>query len=182
MTWNWLWVLFLVPVTACGIYDFLSMRVPNRLTVPLIFIGLAYRAWAGDFWGGLSGALVWFIAGAVLVSTGGMGGGDVKLMAAIGAWAGVYGGLLVFAAASLIGAAWAAAKLARLGLLKRKILYLLYWGGSIFTGVRQPLLVKMPEEGVPQEAIPFAACLAAGVWAATLAAWYVRHYSGIVRW
>ncbi len=172
---KWPLVLFLVLVTACGIYDFLSMRVPNCLTVPLIFIGLAYRAWTGDWWGGFLGALVWFVAGAVMVATGGMGGGDVKLMAAIGAWAGVYGGLLIFAAASLIGAAWAAVKLARMGLLKQKLLYLLYWCGSIFTGVRQPLLVKTQEEGVPREAIPFAACLAAGVWVMTAAAWYMRY-------
>lgn len=179
---EWPVVLFLVLATACGVYDFLTMRVPNCLTVPLILAGLVYRAWAGDWWGGLSGTAAWFLIGAVMAATGGMGGGDVKFMAAIGAWAGVYGGLMVFAVASLIGAAWATVKLARLGMLKQKLLYLLYWCGSIFTGVRQPLLVKMPGESVPREAIPFAACLAAGVWAATLAAWYVRHYSGIAGW
>lgn len=173
---KWPLVLFLVLATACGMYDYLTMRVPNRLTVPLILAGLVYRAWAGDWWGGFLGALVWFVIGAVMAATGGMGGGDVKFMAAIGAWAGVYGGLMVFAAASLIGAVWATVKLARLGLLKQKLLYLLYWCGCIFTGVRLPLLVeKTPEEGVPREAIPFAACLAAGVWVMTAAAWYVRY-------
>ncbi|MBE3582143.1 MAG: prepilin peptidase [Thermoanaerobacteraceae bacterium] len=172
---KWPLVLFLAAATACGMYDFLTMQVPNRLTVPLILAGLVYRAWAGDWWGGFLGALVWFVVGAVMAATGGMGGGDVKFMAAIGAWAGVYGGLMVFAVASLIGAAWATVKLARLGMLKQKLLYLLYWCGSIFTGVRQPLLVKMPGEGVPREAIPFAACLAAGVWVMTAAAWYVRY-------
>lgn len=175
---EWPAVLFLFLVTLCGVMDLLWMKVPNRFTVPLLLAGLAYRAWAGDWWGGLLGALVWFIVGAVLVAIGGMGGGDVKFMAAIGAWTGVYGGLLVFVAASLIGVLWAVVKLLRLGLLKQKLLYILYWLGFLFSGAKHPLIWEKTEEGeTPKQAVPFAACLAAGVWAVTFVAWYMRHYA-----
>lgn len=161
----WGLLVFLIGITACGVIDFRHLKVPNRLTIPLLLTGLAYRAWAGDWWGGFLGALVWFVIGVAMAATGGMGGGDVKFMAAIGAWTGAYGGLLVFVAASLIGVLWAMVKLARLGLLKQKLLYILYWLGFTFSGATQPLIIeKVPRGKIPEHAVPFAGCLAVGVW------------------
>jgi prepilin peptidase CpaA len=174
-------MLFLTLVTLCGVADLLWMKVPNRLTVPLLVAGIAYRAWVGDLWGGLLGALVWFAVGVLMAATGGMGGGDVKFIAAIGAWMGAYGGLLVVTAGSLVGLPWAVARLARLGLLKQKALYIFCWLRGLVLGVKHPLVLERPaREEAQEQALPFAAFLAAGVWLVTAAAWYAR-YGNLLR-
>jgi prepilin peptidase CpaA len=71
--------------------DVRGARIPNWLTYSGLGSALAVRCvvlgWVG-FKGGVSGLL---LAGGIfyfLFLLGGMGGGDVKLMAAVGAWAG----------------------------------------------------------------------------------------------
>ena len=66
-------------------------RIPNWLTYSGLIAALLVRTvlggWANS-WGGLAGML---LAGGIfflLFLLGGMGGGDVKLMAAVGAWVG----------------------------------------------------------------------------------------------
>src|SRR6187200_955437 len=71
--------------------DLWKFKVHNKLTLPLLVSGLAYHT-AMDGWSGLGMSAVGALFGfAILISfyvLGGMGGGDVKLMAAIGAWLG----------------------------------------------------------------------------------------------
>src|SRR6202034_1502829 len=61
----------------------------NALTVPLLLTGVAYHALAGGLHGlqaSLLGMLFGFAVLIVPYAMGGIGGGDVKLMAAVGAW------------------------------------------------------------------------------------------------
>ena len=82
--------VLLVGVTAC-VTDFRSRRIPNVLTfgssaAAVLFLGIT-SGWAGvvsSLEGWAVGCLLflpWFLLG-------GMGAGDVKLLAALGAWAG----------------------------------------------------------------------------------------------
>ena len=75
-----------------AVHDVKSRRVPNRLTGPAFVAGLALHAGL-DGWRGLGSALgAGLIAGSlflVFYLAGGMGAGDVKLIAAVAALAGM---------------------------------------------------------------------------------------------
>ena len=74
-----------------------QLRVPNWLTYPMVFSGLIYSAWAGGWAGfqdGFFGMLVGLACLLPLYAVGGMGAGDVKLLAGVGAWMGVSDDLL----------------------------------------------------------------------------------------
>jgi leader peptidase (prepilin peptidase)/N-methyltransferase len=81
--------------------------IPNIITLPGIVVGLGLSAWilpitpltslVGLFIGGM---LFYLIA---LISKGGMGGGDIKLIAMIGAFLGWQGALFTIFSAALLG-------------------------------------------------------------------------------
>src|SRR5688572_20078399 len=79
-----------VALIAC-VFDLRSRRIPNALTFGAAAGALAFAALTGGFT-----ALGWSVGGWALATAmwipiyalGGMGAGDVKLMAAIGAWLG----------------------------------------------------------------------------------------------
>jgi prepilin peptidase CpaA len=86
-----------------AVKDVYGRRIPNWLTYSGILAGLMARGvFAG--WPGLKGGLLGvLLAGGIfylLFLLGGMGGGDVKLVAAVGAWAGTIqaGSVLIVAA------------------------------------------------------------------------------------
>ena len=72
-------------------FDVISARIPNRLTYTAIVVGLLARValmgWRGLV-AGLAGLLLCGGMFFVLFMIHAMGGGDVKLMAAVGAWVG----------------------------------------------------------------------------------------------
>ena len=77
-------------LAAC-VTDLRSRRIPNVLTFGAAALALVYHAAAGGWYGLGWGAAGW-LAGAALFfpvfALGGMGGGDVKLLGALGAWLG----------------------------------------------------------------------------------------------
>ncbi|MEO0514660.1 MAG: A24 family peptidase [Planctomycetota bacterium] len=94
----WIAYSLVVGVTlAAAVTDLRTGLIPNRLTYPAVILGLAFwpivGAIMGDYsltieltknaWIGMMCGLVPF---ALLVMTAGLGGGDMKLMAAVGAW------------------------------------------------------------------------------------------------
>ena len=71
--------------------DLRSRRIPNWLVLPFLLAGLALSTWMHGWQGlgqSLGGALLGLVIYGVLFWMGGMGAGDVKLCAAIGAWVG----------------------------------------------------------------------------------------------
>jgi Flp pilus assembly protein protease CpaA len=83
-----------------AIHDFRTFRLPNKITLPLLLLGLVWHALAplGQGWqwslrGALLGPLplLWFVL------RGKMGAGDLKFMAAFGAWVGAWSALHVLA-------------------------------------------------------------------------------------
>ena len=95
-----------------SVYDLRERRIPNRLTGSFLAAGLLLHFALGG-WGGLrSAALAALTAGGlflVFFIAGGMGAGDVKLMAAVGAITGLAPLQLVMLATVGAGAVFALA-------------------------------------------------------------------------
>ena len=84
-----------------------QLRVPNWLTFPMVLSGIAFNVWASG-WSGL-GAALWGTAVGLLCllplyAVGGMGAGDVKLMAGVGAWLGAGVTFYAFCVSTVVGA------------------------------------------------------------------------------
>lgn len=94
--------LFPVLVAFGAATDFLTMTLPNRLTLGLFALGAAALAIAAPGWESASwhvaAAAVCFACGFGLFAMGWVGGGDVKFATAIALWLG-WGNLLDFALA-----------------------------------------------------------------------------------
>jgi prepilin peptidase CpaA len=73
-------------------WDLRQGRIPNRLTYGAMGLGVVMRAILGGWHGALDGLAAGLVGGGVFLLfflVRGMGAGDVKLMAAIGMWAGL---------------------------------------------------------------------------------------------
>lgn len=101
-----------VLVAAAGI-DLRTTLLPDQLTYPLLWLGLLYSLQAGGttpeaaILGALAGYLsLWSVYWGFKLLTGkeGMGYGDFKLLAALGAWGGIAAILPVLLMSSLVGA------------------------------------------------------------------------------
>ena len=104
--------------------DVWTRRIPNTLTGPAIVAGLlAHLAVSGAQ--GLSESFLGLvIAGGILLPgwlMGWMGAGDVKLMAAVGAWLGFPPAVLAALASLMAGGVLAVVVAARRGVLKRSL-------------------------------------------------------------
>lgn len=101
-TWP-VWLVTVLTLYATWV-DVRELRVPNRLTYPMILAGIAYHISLGEGWSfGLAGAAVGLATLMPLYAVGGMGSGDVKLMAGIGAWLGVHVILMAFVVTAVVG-------------------------------------------------------------------------------
>ncbi len=113
MDWNELlinnWHVKLVSVILiwAAWIDGKELRVPNWITFPMVLSGLIYSTVVG---GSLSAGLVGMAMGLAcllpLYAVGGMGAGDVKLMAGIGAWLGWQITLESFMVSAVVEPSW----------------------------------------------------------------------------
>jgi prepilin peptidase CpaA len=95
-----------------SVQDVRERRIPNRLTGPAVVAGLALHAALGGWQGLGASALAGLIAGGLFLLfflAGGMGAGDVKLMAAVGCIAGLAALPTVMLATAFAGALFAVA-------------------------------------------------------------------------
>jgi prepilin peptidase CpaA len=107
---NW-HVKFVCLVLIVAAYiDGKELRVPNWITFPMVFSGLIFNVYMTG-WSGLGLGLVGMCVGLLcllpLYAVGGMGAGDVKLMAGIGAWLGWRITMYSFVATVVVGAVMA---------------------------------------------------------------------------
>ncbi|MBM4233656.1 MAG: prepilin peptidase [Gammaproteobacteria bacterium] len=96
---------------ALAVIDLDTHFLPDQLTLPLLWLGLA-ASLAGDIRSAVMGAIIgylvlWSVYQAFKLATGkeGMGYGDFKLLAALGAWLGPAALLPIVLASSVAGAA-----------------------------------------------------------------------------
>ncbi len=111
-----------VLLSATSVTDYRGKRIPNILTLPAMVAGLSYHAVTH----GLDGLA--FAATGLAVGLGVMllpfllslmGGGDVKLMAAVGSWLGANDVFTAFLFTCLCGGVYSVAMLARGRLFRR---------------------------------------------------------------
>lgn len=100
----------MVTVVVAALTDFANQRVPNWLTMPATVLALCLQSAVGGGAAVLSGLTGWLAGFALLIffyAQGGMGAGDVKLMAAIGAFTGPYRVFWIFLYTALFGGVYA---------------------------------------------------------------------------
>ena len=109
LTENWpIWVVSITLIVA-AVIDGMKLKVPNWITFPMIITGWIYSAAFSPYagWEGLMFSLVGTAVGLALLlpayAIGGMGAGDVKLLAAIGAFLGWKAALFTVFLSSLLG-------------------------------------------------------------------------------
>jgi leader peptidase (prepilin peptidase) / N-methyltransferase len=117
--WGWqtaAWCAFCAALVALAFIDWDSTLLPDDITLPLLWLGLMVAAlrWNDSltlidaFWGAVAAYLsLWSVYWAFKIITGkeGMGHGDFKLFAALGAWLGWQALIPMILLASCAGAA-----------------------------------------------------------------------------
>jgi prepilin peptidase CpaA len=110
------WWPTLIVLAIATFTDLRSRRIPNWLVFPFLLAGIVVSAWLHG-WHGIGQSLAGFGLGTLLFGIlyvmGGMGMGDVKLCAAIGAWIGprqlITALVLTGVAGGIMAACWAIA-------------------------------------------------------------------------
>lgn len=99
--------LVCVVLIVAAVIDGWKLKVPNWITFPLVLAGWIYATAVGG-WAGLGFSLWGTAVGLALLlpayAVGGMGAGDVKLLAGVGAWTGATVTFFAFCASALVGA------------------------------------------------------------------------------
>jgi prepilin peptidase CpaA len=88
---NTIFIIVLSTNLAACVTDLRRQRIPNLLTFGSALAALLFHAVTGGASGALSASAGWLVGAAVFFlpfALGGMGAGDVKLVAALGAWLG----------------------------------------------------------------------------------------------
>lgn len=152
--------------------DLRSRRIPNWLVLPFLVAGVAVSAWVLG-WHGVAQSLEGFALGAsifgLLFCLGGMGMGDVKLCAAVGAWVGPWQLMIALVITGLAGGVMAVGWAAYRGFL-----------GKLFQGSGE-LLFGLKDRGLRPHAelvlsnpkahkMPYAPAIAIG----TLVSFFAR--------
>lgn len=108
-------VVLLVVAVACAVTDLWKGKIYNAITYPAMALGLVLSIWqhgpSGIFIA-LGGFAVGFFPAFIMFALGGMAGGDVKLLGAIGAIAGAVAATETLILAFLVGGLFALGKLA----------------------------------------------------------------------
>lgn len=159
------WLVSAILVEA-AVIDGKQLRVPNWLTFHFVLGGLAFAAWSGG-----RDALLWSLAGSVvglitllpLYSIGGMGAGDVKLMAGVGAWMGPWITAGAFLATAVVGGVIALGMIVYSGNLIRHWVMIQTIGHEIMT-LRSPskLAERAGERKVNMMLLPYGIPIAIG--------------------
>ncbi len=158
--------LLYVVIAVCAVTDIKESKVPNIVTYPAIVAGLLLAALAGGFPGFLNSLLGFSLGFAMmffLFLWGGFGGGDVKLMGAVGAVKGYP--FILYAAfySAIVGGIYSLALVIWRGKLKRTFFNI---GHQLIAFVRPSSAFAVPLDKKESIAIPFGFCICLGtLWA-----------------
>ena len=169
---HWPYWAVTVFVIVAAYIDGKQLRVPNKITYPMIFAGWIYSMvsyqMAGDGW---YMGLLWSLAGTAVglatllpaYSIGGMGAGDVKMMGAVGAWVYCWTTFYAFCISAIVGAVLAVLMILFSGEAKKHWNQMLYILNEIMT-VRNPetLATIAAERKSSMRLLPYGIPLAIG--------------------
>jgi prepilin peptidase CpaA len=174
-------IVVLTATLVTAVTDLWRFKIYNIVTLPLLLSGMAYHfavAGRGGLAASVLGAVFGFSALLIFYVMGGMGAGDVKLMAAIGAWLGLPLVFHVFIAASLAAGLYSVILLvAGKSVVETWTNFQILWirllilGRHLGTGQRIETAVQQRDRRL--RVIPFAAMLMVGTVA--LLIWYRIH-------
>lgn len=102
--------IILTVLVLAVVWDLRSWRIPNALTAPAALAGLGYHLTTAGLPGLKTSALGIIVGLGIFIIPyllGGLGGGDVKLLGAIGAWLGPEGILFASFYTALVGGLFA---------------------------------------------------------------------------
>src|SRR3954466_8840515 len=106
---NWPSRALTITLVVAAVIDGLKLKVPNWITFPMIISGWVYMTAFSPYsgWEGLMYSLVGTAVGLALLlplyAIGGMGAGDVKLLAGVGAWVCSATTVYAFAVSAIVG-------------------------------------------------------------------------------
>ncbi len=159
------WLVSFILIEA-AIIDGRSLRVPNWLTFHFVAGGLAFAFWRGgsDLLSlSILGAAVGLASLLPLYAIGGMGAGDVKLMAGLGAWIGPWLTLCAFLSSTIAGAVIAAGMIVYSGELYRHLAMMHTIGHEVLTIRRPGVLSERAAQRKPtMTLLPYAIPIAVG--------------------
>jgi prepilin peptidase CpaA len=147
--------------------DLRTRRIPNCLTAGCLLSGLAYQLWAHSWTGLLDGLLGVTLGFTLLIFfywKAGLGAGDVKGLAALGAWLGTLQTLYLFIYMAFAGVLVLVGVLWWRGLLMGKIRY--FWEALVNWVLLRPYLSKSQPAvaaAPPVKDIPYGLSLALGM-------------------
>jgi prepilin peptidase CpaA len=147
-----------------AVNDVRSARIPNRLTYSALLAALGLRTALLGLSGLKSGALGMLVAGGLfclLFVLGAMGGGDMKLMAAVGAWVGSSQVVTFMLAAALAGGVLALGRIIfsnRVGQTLRNTVQLICY--RLTAGLRPH--PELNVQASDSKRVPFGVAIAAG--------------------
>ncbi|MEW6516620.1 MAG: A24 family peptidase [candidate division FCPU426 bacterium] len=146
-----------------AITDLVRRKIYDWLTLPALVLGVAINT-IGAGWPGLGFGLLGLVVGGLLflpfLLVEGMGAGDIKLMAVVGAFGGAGFVLQAWFYTAVAGGLWAVAALIIKGKLIATLKNLLLWIGSMLGSKRKPAPFS------EQDALPYAAFIFLGTLAA----------------
>ena len=156
------YVLAALAVLCGAAYDLKYKRIPNKITLPFMAIGLILNLWLGGLDGLMDSifAILVSFAGILLFMFGIMGAGDIKLFMAVGSLLGLRMGIATILLSFLVGGVVGVIVLLLRKNGKRRFMFL-YRYICVTLGTRQ---VK-PYEVIDKENdayFSFGACIAAG--------------------
>jgi len=170
------WLVTVVLVVAAAI-DGWQLKVPNWITFPMVLSGIVYNTVAFG-WEGLGASLLGMVVGLALLmpayAIGGMGAGDVKLLAGVGAWVGVATTFYSFCVSAVIGGVIALAMvLIRRGWTKHKDQFLVIVNEVMTIGNPNDLSAIAAERKSSMLLLPYGIPIAIGtigyfIWAGLL--------------
>lgn len=153
------WVCVFI-VAAGTITDLFFRRIPNWITMPAVIVALIYYGLVDGWADGIQYSMTGLAVGCALLfpvfAMGGMGGGDVKLLGALGAWLGSLDALNIF-----LFSAWAGALGAIIIMAKNKTLVSTMkklWGAMVCFQVAGRMCKPRPSGAT----MPYALAIAAG--------------------
>jgi prepilin peptidase CpaA len=161
-------IVVLTAALIAAVTDIWKFKVYNALTLPLLAAGLLYHGIRFEIADSLIGILFGFAALVPLYIIGGMGAGDVKLMAAVGAWLGWPLTFYVFIASSLAAGAYAVMLMVathKVGetMVNLHILWLRLGSIGRYLGSDDRVEAEVRRTDRRRRIIPFAAMVAIGI-------------------
>jgi prepilin peptidase CpaA len=161
--------LLLVLVVLAAVSDIRTRRIPNVLTVCALFVALALRSFLGGgaLVDGLQGAGLAMLLMLPLFALGGVGGGDLKLLVAVGAFLGPRDLLVALLVTAVAGGVLALGETIRRGVVLPSLLNTAGLARYFFTFGHSGSRPTLAAEG--SVSVPYGIAIAIG----SLTAWFL---------